>query len=79
MASCLECVSVRREPVAPSAANRLAAPPWNCSRGGPWRRMTSMPVQNTPCECPVPSAFMAASFAAKRAANDEAKSRLLRQ
>jgi YfiH family protein len=38
-----------------------------------------MPVQNTPCEWPVPSAFMAASLAAKRAANDDAKSRLLRQ
>ena len=35
-----------------------------------------MPVQNTPREWPVPSAFIAASLAAKRAANDEAKSRL---
>ena len=34
-----------------------------------------MPVQNTPREWPVPSAFIAASFAANRAANDEAKSR----
>ena len=35
-----------------------------------------MPVQKTPREWPVPSAFIAASFAAKRAANEEAKSRL---
>ena len=60
-------------------ANRAAAPPWNRSCGGPPRRTTSMPRQNTPREWPVPSAFIAASFAANRAANDEAASRLRRQ
>src|SRR5262245_30658797 len=76
MASSWEWLIVTNEPVAPSFSNRRAAPSWNCRCGGPWRRTTSMPRQNTPCECPVPSAFIAASLAAKRAANDEAKSRL---
>ena len=79
MASSRECVSVRTDPVAPREANRAAAPSWNRSCGGPSRRKTSMPRQNTPCEWPVPSAFIAASFAANRAANEDAASCRRRQ
>ena len=52
----------------PIAANRRAAPPCNCSCGGPPRRTTSTSRHSTPCEWPVPSAFIAASFAANRPA-----------
>jgi hypothetical protein len=46
-----------------------AARPWSTMRGGPLRaRTTSKSRQPTPCAQPVPSAFMAASLAAKRAA-----------
>ena len=62
--------------MAPKAAKPHAAPPWNCSRGGPWRRTTSIPSRTRLASgrC---RALSAASFAAKRAANDEAKSALL--
>ena len=63
-----ECVIVSSEDRPPIAANRRPAPPCNWSCGGPPRRTTSTSRQSTPCEWPVPSAFIAASFAANRPA-----------
>ena len=79
MASSRECVIVSTDPVAPIDANRAAAPSWKRSIGGPPALKTSIPSQYTPREWPVPSAFIAASFAANLAANDDAASRRRRQ
>ena len=48
--------------------NWRLAPPWNSRRGGPSPRTTSTPRHSTSGEWPVPSAFIAASFAANRPA-----------
>ena len=53
---------------AASPRNAAAAPPVNRSCGGPPWRNTSMSFHSTPRECPVPSAFIAASLAANRPA-----------
>ncbi len=68
MASASEWVIVSSEELAPRAAKRAAAAPWKRSEGGPPNLMTSTSRHPTPIEWPVPSAFIAASFAAKRAA-----------
>jgi transcriptional regulator with XRE-family HTH domain len=67
-ASPSEWVIVSSERRAPIAVKRRAAPPDNRSCGGPPWRNTSMSFHSTPREWPVPSAFIAASLAANRAA-----------
>lgn len=68
IANASECVIVTSVDWTFMRSARAAAPPCNRSCGGPNVRKTSMSFQRTPREWPVPSAFIAASFAANRPA-----------
>src|SRR5262249_59428774 len=62
-------VRLRSQPDIPRRRALIAACPWSRSVGGsPRSRATSMSRHPTPCPQPVPRIFIAASFAAKRAA-----------
>jgi len=62
-------LSVTSQRVMPRARATAAARPWSASVGAPFgRRTTSNSRHATPSAHPVPSAFMAASLAAKRTA-----------
>src|SRR5206468_5329813 len=62
-------VRARSQRAMPRRRASAAARPWRTRRGGaPRAGTTSKSRQPTPCAQPVPSAFMAASLAAKRTA-----------
>lgn len=62
-------VSASSQRTTPRARATAAARPWSTSAGAaPGARTTSTSRQPMPADQPVPSAFIAASLAAKRAA-----------